>query len=108
MFRCEMCGAVVPPETRPVRIVLVVRPYTYPFRVNAHCDPKTHRPHGKPESLTQQEVATLFARRRREHKREKDPCDDPGGCGYQIVKEAVVCPCCANIYRDRPPLILRE
>jgi len=104
MYRCEICGEVAPPNTPATRIVLVVRPYTYPFRVNAHRDPKTHRRQGKPTILTSQEAATLLAARNGKH----DPCDDPGGCGYQIVKEAVACPCCADVYRDRPPVTLRE
>jgi hypothetical protein len=108
MYRCEMCGAIVPPETRPVRIVLTLRPRAYPFRVHAHRDPKTHRLDGKQEPLTWQEVVALFAARRREHKREQDPCDDPGGSGYEIVKEAAACPSCATTYCQRPPLILRE
>lgn len=81
MYRCLICGEVAPPNTPATRIVLAVRPITYPYRSFAH-----HR------------------KRRGIHRW----IPDPGGTGYEIAKEVTACPSCADLYHDRPPVILRE
>ena len=72
--------------------------------MNAHRDPKTHRREGKPKILTPSEHASLLAAR----ENKCDPCDDPGGSGYEIVREALACPACAQEWSSRPPVIQRE
>jgi hypothetical protein len=72
MYRCEECGAVVPPGVPAVKQVVETREREYPVR---QLDP-SRQPKGR-------------ARRRRRP-------GDPGGSGREIVHERVVCPRCAD------------
>src|SRR5262249_17869406 len=73
MYRCQMCGAVVPPRTPCHRLVVQTRPARYPFR------PEVNRVgrwvNGKPKERW---------------------TDDPGGSGPQVFREVNACPACAN------------
>jgi hypothetical protein len=75
MFRCQLCGDVVPPGTPSQRIVVQSRRTQYPYRSKANVVVR------KPES----------GRRR---KTKKEYRDDPGGEGHEIVREVIVCPNC--------------
>ena len=67
MYRCELCNVVVPPGTRANRVVLETRPAEYPSRPKAH---------------------------KRRVGRKLKFFDDPGGAGFEIAREAVVCRVC--------------
>jgi rubredoxin len=67
VYRCHLCGAVVPSNTPAYRKVLETRRREYPFRKDAHLFMKDGRP---------------------------KKADDPGGVGFEIVREVVVCPEC--------------
>ena len=69
MYRCEFCNVVAPPGAPSHRVVTEWRPAEYPSRAKSH----KHRVGRKAK----------FG-------------DDPGGAGYEIAKEAVVCPACAE------------
>ena len=69
MYQCEICRKVVPPNTPSYKIVVETRPVAYPRRPDAN---KT-RVRGKIEKR-----------------------DDPGGQGFEIVRELRACPECAN------------
>jgi rubredoxin len=68
MYRCQLCNRVSRPGERATKVVLERRPTEYPSR-------------GK-------------AQKARTGRRSKLQ-DDPGGAGYEIAKEAMVCPTCA-------------
>ena len=69
MFRCQLCSCVVPPRTRVRRLVLDRRTRKYPARPKANLVVRNHK---------------------------KQHTDDPGGQGYEIAREVLVCPACAN------------
>jgi rubredoxin len=73
MFRCQICGASVPPRVRAARVVVRQRTKQYPYRPRANV---IYRPdhNGK---VKEYEI------------------DDPGGTGWEIAKEALACPICA-------------
>jgi hypothetical protein len=73
MYRCEICGTVVPPRTPCHRVVVQTRPARYPRR--SEVNRVVYRVNGRwKEKYT----------------------DDPGGNGVQIVREVTACPGCAN------------
>ncbi len=67
MYRCELCNVVVSPGTRANRVVLETRPTEYPSRPKAH---------------------------KRRVGRKLKFFDDPGGAGFEIAREAIVCRVC--------------
>ncbi len=69
MYRCELCNVVQPPRTRCQKVVTETRPAEYPSRPKA----QSRRVGRKGKSL-----------------------DDPGGAGYEIAKEVLACPKCAQ------------
>jgi hypothetical protein len=73
MFQCQLCGAHVPPRTRPTRIVVKRRKKQYPYR------PK----------------ANVFYRHEK-GKVKRHEVDDPGGSGWEIDQEILACPACAG------------
>lgn len=76
MYRCDVCGSVVPANTPANQITAAVREIDYPRRDRAHWQaPKPPATKGK-------------------------WVDDPGGRGIAIVRELKVCPTCAE---HRPP-----
>src|SRR5215469_16856316 len=102
-YRCEMCCQVMPPNTPATRVVLATHPSTYPVRLNAHRDPIHHRPQrGEIHTLTPAEAGRFWSRRTR------DPRDDAGGSGYEIVKEATVCPQCWLKWQSAPSHVIRS
>lgn len=74
MYRCELCNRVSRPGDRAMKVVLERRPAEYPSR-------------GK-------------AQRARSGRRSK-PQDDPGGAGYEIAKEVIVCVACAQEHQAK-------
>ena len=72
MYRCELCGLNVPPQTRAHRVVLETREKLYRFR---------------PEAFR---VVEWNGGKRREIKK-----DDVGGSGWEIVREVRACPSCS-------------
>jgi rubredoxin len=102
-YRCEMCHLVMPPKTPATRVVLAIQPSTYPVRLNAHRDPIHHLPQrGEIRTLTPTEAERFRLRRTR------DPRDDAGGSGYEIVKEAIVCPQCWQKCQSAPSHVIRS
>lgn len=69
MYRCQLCGGVVPANTPAIRQVVETRKRKYPLR----------------------EKANRFRKDRRIKQ-----SDDPGGIGYEAVREIVVCPGCSK------------
>jgi hypothetical protein len=99
-YRCEICQQVMPPKTPSHRIVVATRPCTYPYRLNAHRDPIHHQPQrGEIKILTPAEAAHHRSR----HSRGNDPCDDPGGAGFEIAKEVTACPLCWKALHGESP-----
>jgi hypothetical protein len=78
MFRCQLCGELVPPRTSAQRIVVSTRVKKFPFRSQAN----------------------RIVRLNEKGKRKVTFVDDPGGLGSEIVRELMVCPACACA-RDR-------
>ena len=84
VYRCELCLATVPPRTPAIRLVLESRPRSYPFRREAHA----------------------YRDKRSGTRKLKD---DPGGTGWEIAREALVCSACAaarapSTPRPSPPV----
>ena len=81
MYKCEFCGQSVRPGTPCKMVVVERRMHDHPFRSKVH---KLYR---------------II-----EGHRKKVFVDDPGGRGYQIVREAKACAYCANKYSASPSL----
>jgi len=79
MFRCQHCGAVTPPRVSAETIVVKIRPRVYPFREN---------------------VAEIICLRH--HRPKLETRDDPGGTGWEIVREIRVCPSCKRSLQPGP------
>jgi hypothetical protein len=73
MFRCQICGTVVPAGTPCHRLVAETRPTRYPFRNQVN------------------RVVRLV-----NGKRKIQYTDDPGGEGQCILREVNACPACAS------------
>lgn len=73
MFTCDSCHRATKPGTPAHRVVVEARPTTYPHRS------KSQSPG-----------------RRKDRFNRKRWRDDPGGSGYEIQTEAVMCPACAR------------
>ena len=69
MYRCQICGGVVPAHSPAIRQVVETRRREYPFRSKAN----PFRKDGKVEKT-----------------------DDPGGVGREIVREILVCQACSE------------
>jgi hypothetical protein len=74
MYRCQLCNRVSRAGEAATKVVLERRPTEYPSRGKAQ--------------------RTRSGRRSRLQ-------DDPGGAGYEIAKEAILCPICAQEHRAR-------
>ena len=79
MFQCHHCGTVTPPRVSAETIVIETRPRVYPFREDA------------------QEVVVW-----RHGARKIETRDDPGGTGWEIVREIRVCPPCKTSLQPDP------
>ena len=84
MYRCEVCGRLVPPGTRCNKIVVKQRGKVYPYRKKAH--PGYLKKFGEFTPLRS--------------KRNSDRLDDPGGEGHETAKEVRACPECFQEYRN--------
>lgn len=69
MYRCQLCNRVSRPGERATKVVTERRPAEYPSRGKAQKAGSGRRSKAQ---------------------------DDPGGAGYEIAKEAMVCPTCAQ------------
>ena len=68
MYRCKLCNRVSRAGERATKVVTERRPAEYPSRGKAQ--------KGRPGARSK-------------------AADDPGGAGYEIAKEAVMCPSCS-------------
>lgn len=75
MYRCELTGVVIPPNTRCHRIVIESRPMTYRERPEANAQ----RISGKKKPIFR---------------------DDPGGTGWETAREVRVSPEVYTQYAD--------
>ena len=75
MFRCELCQCLVPARTPSQRLILKRRSKKYPYRSGANVLVRKPAPDKKPK---------------------KEYRDDPGGDGYEILQEVIVCAGCAS------------
>lgn len=77
MFKCERCEQYSEDGEKPVMVVIEGRRKVYNFRsrVNRRFDPVAQR---------------------------WQWVDDPGGEGWEIVREALMCAGCANIFISAP------
>src|SRR5215813_7793769 len=91
MYSCEICQQLVRPGIPSYRIVVATHPAEYPYRLNAHRNPKTHRYRGRPKTLTPGETRI----RLKELDGKRDSTDDIGGRGCEVARELIVCPSCA-------------
>ncbi|MBL4848319.1 MAG: hypothetical protein JKY65_22600 [Planctomycetes bacterium] len=82
MYRCEISGELIPAGTRSRKVVLQVRPVNYLQR---------------PDALKKKKKS---ARRRNS--------GDPGGNGWEIVKEVFVCQRVWEQYQDVAPEVLPQ
>ncbi len=73
MYKCEICNQIVPPSTPASRISVKIRKTEYPSKKKAH----------------------KFKEKRRIKIK-----DDPGGVGYQIASDILVCPRCAEKFGE--------
>jgi len=78
MYRCEMCKVVIPPNTPALRVTVETRRKVYPERRNSN----RIRIQGKKKPLT---------------------TGDPGGIGYETVREVKVCRGCYEKWHDQAP-----
>ena len=84
MFRCQLCQSVAPAGTRATKIVLVTRDKSYEERGG------------------QSSQSRSFGRRGRFDAPKKN--FDKGGEGQEIVREASVCPACAEKHERQAEL----
>ncbi len=75
MFLCQLCGACVPPRVPAARVIVRRRPKKYLFRFGANVFRRPD-PDGKIKERTK---------------------PDPGGVGWEIEREALACPRCAEL-----------
>lgn len=76
MYRCELCGTVVPPRSKSQTIVTEKREKAYA--------PQQRQSGGKGKG------------KGKGRRRWRDGGELPGGRGWEIVKEALVCGSCAQ------------
>ena len=82
MYRCALCSQSIPPRTPARRLILETRSVVYPYRVKAHPSRFVGHPRASPKR----------------HHVTSSCHDDPGGTGWEIVKEVLVCPACASAH----------
>ena len=70
MYRCEICHELIGPGLPAAKLVVETRPRVYPERKKAN----------------------KFKR-----KRKKEASDDPGGSGYETVREVLACASCQEL-----------
>jgi len=81
-YKCEICGAVVPPKIRAMRVALKTRVKYYPYRPKAN--PGFQTKNGQ------------ILRPLRKSRKRSDRIDDPGGRGVELVKEVFACRACVE------------
>jgi hypothetical protein len=75
MYTCQICGAPSESGKSAQRVTLETRVRKYPKREDVHLVP-THK-------------------KKKPRKKENEFIDDPGGIGFEIAREALVCSRCA-------------
>jgi hypothetical protein len=73
MYKCEICHKVIPANVKSYRIPVETRPKAYPVRKDAN------------RIIREGKVSYT---------------DDPGGIGYEVVREVTACPTCAAQMKD--------
>jgi hypothetical protein len=78
MYKCQICNTNVSANASAHRVVLETRARQYPFRPDVFLkpDPKKKGSKRKP--------------------RKPEYNDDPGGTGYETVREVIACAACAR------------
>lgn len=76
MYKCQICNTLVPAKTKATVIPIETRSRSYPHRVKANR--AVRRPKGNIEYP-----------------------NDPGGKGYETVRQAHACPQCVIKYREQ-------
>ena len=82
MYKCQLCGAIVPKRTSCRKVVLATRKKDYPSRRKAN--PGFDR---RGESYLRSN-------------RNSDRNDDRGGTGYETIKEINACDACAKSHKE--------
>ncbi len=82
MFICGLCFIYTAPREKATRVVTETREKIYPFRKDANVFMKSEFEDG----------------RRVKGKEEKS--NDPGGTGFEIVKEVLACQTCARAQQE--------
>jgi len=90
MYRCQMCSQLVSAGIPAKRIVVETRVKKYPYRMRANTGFERKKVFRKDQN-GKDEVVYLKRRSRKPQHR----IDDPGGQGFEIVRELTVCPDCA-------------
>ena len=80
MYRCQICGTMVPPKTKSRLVVLETREKAYA--------PQMRPERGKPKGGKGGSGGGRGRGRR--------DGEDPGGRGWEIAKEALACNTCAD------------
>jgi hypothetical protein len=73
MYRCQLCGTIAPSRTPCHKVVVERRAKRYPMR----------------------EGVFRVVEHSKEGRKRVVLKDDPGGEGFEIVREAIACPRCA-------------
>jgi len=82
MYRCELCGTVVPPRSKSQTVVTEKREKAYA--------PQQRKPGGKKGKG-----------KGKGRRRWRDNGELPGGRGWEIVKESLVCGACAQRHESQ-------
>src|SRR5262245_20437381 len=94
MFICQICQTVVPPRVAANRIPIEIRARRYPPRPDAN--PAYENPKAKMTESTRCNSGERDSGTRA-RKRKKDAFQaDPGGTGYETVREILACADCAE------------
>jgi hypothetical protein len=81
LFRCQACGCVVPSGVRSHRVTVMTRRKVYEARGSGHSSGQ-------------------FRGRRGGGGSSRNSAYDKGGEGREIVQELIVCPACAEKWRE--------
>jgi hypothetical protein len=79
MYQCQICGTTTPSNTPAQRITLETRKRVYPERDDIHLVP--------------------LHKKKRPRCKEDEFIADPGGIGFEIAREVLVCSSCAAVHR---------
>lgn len=101
MFKCQNCGANVPPSTPLTLITVELREKTYPLR------PVIYPPEAPAHLKRRHKTLKVNKRISDEEKEKRRWLPDPGGHGFEISKQVKVCPVCATELKERRPVVIK-